>query len=158
MSGSHESGPGPVGRGLDERGLPPGKRIRSGMEIGPIEARDLIAAAGAREDGAPVLVVDVREPDEWRICRIEGAVLVPLGEIEERADEVLEMVEDLIEERDSESDIDAATAPVVVYCHHGVRSLTATALLQAKGLRGARSMAGGIDLWSVAVDPAVARY
>lgn len=160
MSGPHDSGP--AGQGLDERGLPPGKRIRAGMEIGPIEARDLIAAAGARTEGAPVLVVDVREPDEWRICRIEGAVLVPLGEIEERADEVLEMVEDLIEERvhqrDAGSDIDAATAPVVVYCHHGVRSLTATALLQAKGLRGARSMAGGIDLWSVAVDPAVARY
>lgn len=135
--------------GLDERGLPPGKRIRPGMEIGPIEARDLIASASDGED-ALVMIVDVREPDEWRIGRIEGAVLVPLGEVEERADEVLDAIED--------AGGDPDTTPVVVYCHHGVRSLTATALLQAKGVRGARSMAGGIDLWSVAVDPGVARY
>jgi len=134
--------------GLDERGVPRGKRLRAGMEIGPVEARDLIATGlGASDGGTPgVLVVDVREPDEWRICRIEGAVLVPLGEVEERAEELLD-----------EHGIDGDT-PVVVYCHHGVRSLTATAVLQAKGLRGARSMAGGIDLWSVAVDPGVARY
>ena len=131
--------------GLDERGLPAGKRLRAGMEIGPIEARDLIAPAEG-EPGSGVLVVDVREPDEWRLCRIEGAVLVPLGEIDERADE-------LMDEHGADE-----SSPLVVYCHHGVRSLTATALLQAKGLRGARSMAGGIDLWSVAVDPSVARY
>ncbi len=132
--------------GLDERGLPPGTRIRAGMEIGPIAARDLIASG----DPPPVMVVDVREPDEWRICRIEGAVLVPLGEVEERAEELIEKIED--------AGGDPAATPVVVYCHHGMRSLTATAVLQAKGLRGARSMAGGIDLWSVAVDDGVARY
>lgn len=123
---------------LDDRGLPPGKRLRAGMEVGPIGARDLIAGGA--------LVVDVREPDEWRICRLDGAVLLPLGEVDERADEL-----------EDEHGADEST-PIVVYCHHGVRSLTATALLQAKGLRGARSMAGGIDLWSVAVDPSVARY
>ncbi len=141
-------GPDLAALGLDDRGLPPGKRLRAGMEIGPVEARDLIASGLERSDGETpgVLVVDVREPDEWRIGRIEGAVLVPLGEIEERAEE-------LLDDHGIEED-----TPVVVYCHHGVRSLTATALLQAKGVRGARSMAGGIDLWSVAVDPRVARY
>lgn len=128
--------------GLDERGLPPGKRLRNGLELGPIEARDLISS----DD--PVLLVDVREPDEWAIGRIEGAVLVPLGEVEERAEELLDALDDL----------GGDETPVVVYCHHGVRSLTAAAVLQAKGLHGARSMAGGIDLWSVAVDPGVARY
>lgn len=127
-----------IGGGLDDRGLPPGKRLRSGMEVGPVEAQAMIA------DGA--LVVDVREPDEWKICRVDGAVLLPLGEVDERADEL-----------EDEHGADENT-PIVVYCHHGVRSLTATALLQAKGLRGARSMAGGIDLWSVAVDGDVARY
>jgi rhodanese-related sulfurtransferase len=138
------AGPDLASLGLDARGLPAHKRLRAGLEIGPVEARGLIAGEPA------VLLVDVREPDEWKIGRIDGAVLVPLGEVEERADELLDALE--------EAGGDAETTPVVVYCHHGVRSLTATAVLQAKGLRGARSMAGGIDLWSVAVDPAVVRY
>lgn len=133
---------------IDERGLPPGKRIRRGLEITPFEVRDLLAGAGA----AGLILVDVREPDEWRICRLDGAVLMPLGEVEERAEEVLDMVEDL-----AAGDGDAET-PVVVYCHHGVRSLTATAVLQASGVRGARSLAGGIEQWSIAVDADVPRY
>ncbi|USO00429.1 MAG: rhodanese-like domain-containing protein [Phycisphaeraceae bacterium] len=88
------------------------------------------------------IVVDVREPDEWKICRIDGAMLMPLGEVEERWDEL-----------DADED-----TPVVLYCHTGVRSLTAAAIMQANGVRGARSLAGGIDLWSVAVDPEVPRY
>lgn len=123
---------------LDERGLPRGKRLRAGLEVGPIELRDMLAGPA---ESRPVLV-DVREPDEWRICRLDGAVQMPLGEVEERWDE-LEV---------------GADTPVVVYCHLGVRSLTAAAVMQANGLRGARSLAGGIDLWSVAVDPGVARY
>lgn len=99
--------------------------------------------------GAGPVLVDVREADEWRICRLEGAVLVPLGEVDERADEIV----DLVASRGLGAD-----APVIVYCHHGVRSLTGASILQAKGLAGARSLAGGIDQWSVAVDAGVARY
>jgi rhodanese-related sulfurtransferase len=123
---------------FDDRGLPPGKRVRAGLEVTPFEVRDLLGS-GRR----PVLV-DVREPDEWRICRLDGAVLVPLGEIEERAEELFEA--------------HGAETAVVVYCHHGVRSLTGASILQAKGMRGARSLAGGIDQWAVAVDAGVARY
>ena len=47
---------------------------------------------------------------------------------------------------------------IVVYCHHGVRSLNAVAWLRAQGIEGARSMAGGIERWSAEVDPAVPRY
>lgn len=148
-SGSVPPAPDLASLGLDDRGLPARKRLRAGLEIGPIEARDLLVAEGAEAqpgDAPRVLIVDVREPDEWKICRIEGAVLMPLGEVEERADELFD-----------EHGVDETT-PVIVYCHHGVRSLHGTAILQAKGVRGARSMAGGIDLWSVAVDPRVARY
>jgi len=128
---------------LDERGLPPGKTIRPGLEIGPYELRDMLG--GGR---SPVLI-DVREPDEWRICTLGGAIEIPLGEVGERAEEVLDLLED--EGRGPDE-------PVIVYCHHGVRSLTGAALLQAAGVRGARSLAGGIDLWAVAVDPSVVRY
>jgi rhodanese-related sulfurtransferase len=137
-----------MGDAFDDRGLPRGKRIRSGLEIAPFEARDLLASAG---DQKPILI-DVREPDEWRVCRIDGAVLVPLGEVEERAEEVLDLVED---RTDAGGDPET---PVIVYCHHGIRSLTAAAVLQAKGVRTARSLAGGIDQWSVVVDGSVQRY
>lgn len=126
--------------GFDERGLPPGKRLREGLEIGPADLRAMLAGPDR-----PILI-DVREPDEWRICRLDGAVLMPMGEVEERAEEIFD-----------EHSADETT-PVVVYCHHGIRSLTAALVLQSKGLRGARSLAGGIDQWSLAIDPGVARY
>jgi rhodanese-related sulfurtransferase len=125
---------------FDERGLPPGRRLRAGLEVSPAELRAMLAAPGD-----PPLIIDCREPDEWRICRIEGAVLVPLGEIEERREELRELVV-------------VVDATIVVYCHHGVRSLTAATLLRGGGLRGARSLAGGIDQWSLAIDPGVRRY
>lgn len=126
--------------GYDERGLPPDKRLREGLEIGPVDLLAMLAGPSR-----PILI-DVREPDEWRICRLDGAVLMPMGEVEERAEEIFD-----------ELGADEST-PVVVYCHHGIRSLTAALVLQSKGLRGARSLAGGIDQWSLAIDPGVARY
>lgn len=94
----------------------------------------------ALDAGVPVVLLDVRQPDEYAICALPGSVLIPLGELAARADEVP----------------DDGT-PVVVYCHHGVRSLTGAAILRAAG-REALSLAGGIDRWSVSVDPAVPRY
>lgn len=91
----------------------------------------------------PVLLVDCREPDEHATARIDGAVLIPLGELASRAPEV----DRLADER-----------PVIVYCHHGVRSLKAAAILRRAGLEDAASMAGGIDAWSLQIDPSVPRY
>lgn len=87
-----------------------------------------------------VLLVDVREPDEWEFCRIEGAMHLPLGELAERCGEL------------------SAGRPVVFYCHHGMRSLAAAKRARAQGLDGALSLAGGIDAWSRLVDPSVPRY
>lgn len=125
--------------GLDERGLPRGYPLRPDLEITPRETLEAI-----RSPGRPLLV-DCRRPDEWELCRIDGAVLLPMDEIERRADEL-------------ENEAGERTDPVIVYCHHGRRSLRVTLALKAMGFTNVRSMAGGIDLWSVDVDPSVPRY
>lgn len=85
-------------------------------------------------------LIDCREQDEWDLCRIEGARLVPLSEFGVLAPAQLSL-----------------DVPVVIYCHHGMRSLRATQWLRAKGFQ-AWSMAGGIDAWSEEIDTQVPRY
>jgi rhodanese-related sulfurtransferase len=91
--------------------------------------------------GEKFLLVDVREPWEYDLCRIEGAKLVPLGTIPASLNALL----------DTEDD-------VVLYCHHGMRSLDAAVWLRQQGVETAKSMAGGIERWSIDVDPNVPRY
>lgn len=90
--------------------------------------------------GQPVLLLDVRQPEEHVYCALPGSVLIPLGELASRVEEVV-----------------PAGATVVVYCHHGVRSLNGAAILRRAGIE-AMSLAGGIDRWSLTVDPSVQRY
>ena len=105
-------------------------------QIRPAEVKALLDAGG------PVVLIDCREPEEYALCRLEGSVLIPLGELQRRADEV-----------------DAPPgAAVVVYCHHGVRSLSGAMVLMNAGLDNVASMAGGIDAWSRTVDASVPRY
>ncbi len=103
-------------------------------QIQPTEVKKMLDA------GQPVLLLDVREPEEHTHCAIAGSVLIPLGQLAARVEEV-----------------QPEGATVVVYCHHGVRSLSGAAILQRAGIE-ALSMAGGIDRWSATVDPAVSRY
>jgi rhodanese-related sulfurtransferase len=107
---------------------------RADWEIAPAElhARQ---AKGER----PVLL-DVRRHDEVAAAAIAGAVHIPLDELEERATELDPKKE------------------TVVFCHHGVRSLSATAFLRQQGFADVKSLAGGIDRWSVQIDPSVPRY
>lgn len=98
------------------------------------EVRDLLSS------GARVQLVDCREAWETEICRLQGAIHIPLGEVTERA----------LEELDR-------GVPVVVYCHAGVRSINAAILLERLGCEAA-SMRGGIEAWSLRVDPRVPRY
>jgi rhodanese-related sulfurtransferase len=86
-------------------------------------------------------LIDVREPDEYQVCRIAGATLIPMRQISQQ----LERLEETI-------------APLVLFCHHGVRSLNVVAWLREQGLTDCQSMAGGIDAWSREVDPAIPRY
>lgn len=93
-----------------------------------------------KSEGKEFLFVDVREKWEFDTTRIEGATLIPLRQIPGNLS---------VFERAKE---------VILFCHHGMRSLDAAAWLREQGIPGARSMAGGIDRWSVEVDPRVARY
>jgi rhodanese-related sulfurtransferase len=92
------------------------------------------------ERGEKFLLVDVREKWEYDLCRLEGAKLIPLKTIPAN----LPSFEGVTE--------------VICYCHHGIRSLDAAGWLRAKGIEGARSLAGGIERWSKEVDAQVPRY
>jgi len=98
--------------------------------------------ARRRAAGEPVYLLDVRQPEEHAIAAIAGSTLIPLGELAARVNEVLPPV----------------GVPVVTYCHHGVRSLSAAAILERAGFTNVHSLHGGIDAWSVEVDPSVQRY
>jgi adenylyltransferase/sulfurtransferase len=104
-----------------------------------IHVLDLAAKLAA---GEPVYLLDVRQPWEHETAALPGSVLIPLNELPARAEEVRP----------------PAGALVVVYCHHGVRSLSGAALLERLGVGEAHSLAGGIDAWSIQVDPRMPRY
>ena len=94
------------------------------------------------EAGTPFLLLDCREPSEFQTAKIEGATLIPMGEIPNRVGELAAHRE----------------LPLIVHCHHGGRSLRVARWLRAQGFPQAQSMAGGIDAWSIEIDPQVPRY
>jgi rhodanese-related sulfurtransferase len=106
------------------------------VEISPREL------ARALENGRAVRMIDVRQPWESAIAQLPHSALIPLGELPGRIDEI-----------PSEPEV-----TVVLYCHHGVRSLSAASYLHRLGHPHVRSLAGGIDAWSCEVDPSVPRY
>ena len=95
-----------------------------------------------RRAGTAFALLDCREADEYELCRIDGAVLLPMSELRERLGE--------LEPKRAER--------IVVHCHHGGRSLRVAAFLRQQGFTRAQSMAGGIDAWSERIDPVVPRY
>ncbi|MDB6076706.1 MAG: moeZ [Akkermansiaceae bacterium] len=84
-----------------------------------------------------ITLVDCREDDEWQFNRLPGARLMPLSRFGEFA---------------------VPEGPVIVYCHHGMRSLRATSYFRSRGNPQVWSMAGGIDGWSLEIDPQLPRY
>jgi adenylyltransferase/sulfurtransferase len=104
-----------------------------------------LSAAAVRERGAPgrdFLLLDVREPAEFEKAHIEGARLLPLGELQGRSAEL-----EAWRER-----------PIVVHCHKGGRSAKAARWLRGQGFRDVVNLSGGIEAWSLTVDPSVPRY
>ena len=107
------------------------------LEVTPQQVQQRIDA------GEKLFLIDVREPSEFALAKIDGASLVPMrsvpGELQE------------LETRSIE-------APLIVFCHHGVRSLNVVHWLREQGLEACQSMSGGIDAWSTTVDATVPRY
>lgn len=90
--------------------------------------------------GEKLFLVDVRDPWEYELCRIPGAKHIPLGSLPASLNALPDAEE------------------VICYCHHGMRSLNAAAWLRQQGVENAKSLAGGIDRWSVEIDPQIPRY
>ena len=104
------------------------------LEITPAEVKARL------DQGEKLILIDVREPWEYEVCRIEGARHVPLGALAAS----LQTLPDVDE--------------VICYCHHGIRSLDAATWLRFQGIEKAKSLSGGIERWSVEIDPDVPRY
>ena len=103
-------------------------------EISPSEAAELLRESKAR-------LIDVREPWEFEAARIEGSVLMPMGDVPSRAHQELDSDERL-----------------VVLCHLGMRSLNVTVWLRDQGFEQVQSLRGGIAAWASEVDASVGRY
>ncbi|HZU08983.1 MAG TPA: rhodanese-like domain-containing protein [Pseudacidobacterium sp.] len=104
-------------------------------EISPFQLAELL-----KGPQKPVLL-DVREPQEYALARIDGSILMPMGEVPGRAHHELD-----------------PDAHIVTICHHGVRSMNVAVWLRNQGFDHVQSLRGGIDAWSSVMDPAVPRY
>jgi rhodanese-related sulfurtransferase len=98
------------------------------------------AAAEVRAKGATCVLLDVRQPEEVRVACVPGATVIPMMEIPRRLAEL------------------DRTRRVLVFCHHGMRSQQVADFLVRSGYPDVASVVGGIDAWSVEVDPTIPRY
>lgn len=90
----------------------------------------------------PIHLLDVRQPWESAIAALPNSILIPMAELPQRAGEVPR----------------AEGVDLIIYCHHGIRSMTAARYLEGIGFQNVFSLTGGIDAWSCEVDAAVPRY
>ncbi len=104
------------------------------LTITPKELQERLGKEGS------VVLLDVREPWENSLAKIEGSVLIPLGTLPQSLEQL---------DRNAE---------IVAYCHHGMRSADAMQFLLQQGFPSVKNLVGGIDAWSVQVDPSVPRY
>ncbi len=107
------------------------------LEITPAEVRRRL------DSGDRVFLIDVRQPEEHAVSRIEGAELIPMNTVPAAL-------------QDLEAKADEGT--LIVFCHHGMRSLNVVNWLRGQGIAESTSMSGGIDRWSLEIDPTVPRY
>jgi rhodanese-related sulfurtransferase len=107
------------------------------MEVSAQEVKRRIDA------GEKLHLIDVREPHEYAQARIDGGELIPMRSVPAQLQNL---------------DARADDGMLIVYCHHGVRSLNVVSWLREQGIEACQSMVGGIDAWSLTVDGTVPRY
>jgi rhodanese-related sulfurtransferase len=107
------------------------------LEVTPVELKKRL------DSGERLHLIDVREPEEHQLAQIDGAELIPMNTVPQRLQEL-------------EARADEGT--LIVICHHGVRSLRVVNWLREQGVEACQSMTGGIDRWSLQINPDVARY
>ena len=100
------------------------------------------AVHAKRLRGDSFVLLECREQDEWDYCHIDGAMLIPMSDLQSPAAELESF----------------RASQIIVYCHHGVRSLRVAMWLQQQGFNHTASMSGGIEEWSLNVDSDVPRY
>lgn len=105
-------------------------------QITPVQLESRLESQAERR---PILL-DVREPDEFRLAHIPGSLHIPMQDVPRRL-----------------AELDPA-AEIVVICHHGMRSAQVAGFLEGRGFSDVSNLTGGIDGWSVQVDPGVPRY
>lgn len=106
----------------------------------PVSEVSATVLADELSRGAKIVLLDVREPFEREIAFLGDDIFIPLGQLQNRMDEL---------DKDAE---------IVAYCHMGMRSATATEMLEDAGFKKVRNLRGGIDAWAEFVDPTMARY
>ena len=107
------------------------------LELSPQEVQSRLAK------GERLVWIDVREPEEFAITRIEGAQLLPMHSVPAEMERLERLADD---------------GTLVILCHHGVRSLQVACWLRQQGLGNCVSLTGGIDRWSQEIDSSVPRY
>ncbi len=110
-------------------------------EISVPDLQEKLTNSDSNPSAESFYILDVREPWEAALCQLPGAHLIPMGDIPSRAHQELD-----------------PDAHIVVYCHHGVRSLNVVFWLREQGFERAQSLAGGIERWAQLADPSMARY
>lgn len=111
-----------------------GCTMTNDIEITPRELQKMI------QTDVPLTLIDVREPDEYEVCKITGAQLIPLRQIPARVGEL------------------DKNKLIVLHCHHGRRSMMALQFLQEEGFTQLKNLEGGIDAWAEECDPKMTRY
>ncbi len=105
------------------------------LQVTPSEVKQRLDA------GEKLRLIDIRETFEYRQASIEGSELIPMRTVPQALDS-----------------LEAEESPLIVFCHHGMRSLQIVNWLREQGVERCSSMEGGIDRWSLEIDPAVPRY
>lgn len=104
------------------------------------ESMNVIELKALLDKQAEILLLDVREPYEYDVCHLEGALLIPMNTVPQH-------LQDLPKNK-----------TIVVYCHHGMRSAAIVNFLKSNGFEKVSNLEGGIHAWSMEVDDTVAVY